>query len=245
MQKIDFHSHILPGMDDGAVNTEMSLQMLRRLADDGVDTVILTPHFYRRDEDIKSFINRREKAYNKLLAAASQLPECPRLLLGAEVYYYPSLSADPDFGLLTTEGTDYILLELPFEHFYDNFFIDYSKFINNCGQKIIFAHIERYLSFGNTTEEFDRLLDFGKAVCQMNCSSVAEAGIFERRKILELIEKGYVSVLGSDAHNISTRAPLYAKAEKIIEAKCGREELIRLCENGGRILDNFPIGKIE
>ena len=123
MQRIDFHSHILPAMDDGAINTDISLKMLSRLAQDGVDTVVLTPHFYRRDEDIPSFIKRRDAAYRQLCEAAVELEKCPRLLLGAEVYYYPSLSADPDFGQLTIEGTDYVLLELPFEHFYDNFFI--------------------------------------------------------------------------------------------------------------------------
>ena len=245
MQKIDFHSHILPNMDDGAENIQMSLQMLGRLADDGVDTVVLTPHFYRRDEDIQSFINRREKAYQQLKEAASRLSQCPRMLLGAEVYYYPSLSSDPDFELLTIEGTDYVLLELPFEHLYDNFFIDYSKFINNCDKKLILAHIERYLSFGNRIEEFDRILDFGKAVCQMNCSSIAEAGIFERRRMTELIEKGYINVLGTDAHNINSRAPLFGKAEKLITAKCGEAEFIRLCENGSRILENFPLSSIE
>ena len=48
-------------MDDGAVNVEMSLKMLSGLAEDGVDTVVLTPHFYRRDEDIKSFITNMKR----------------------------------------------------------------------------------------------------------------------------------------------------------------------------------------
>lgn len=244
MNKVDFHSHILPGMDDGAKNTEMSVRMLEKLYDDGVDTVVLTPHFYRRDEEISHFLKRREKSYTELLKAVEGMENCPKLLLGAEVYFYPSLSADPDFGKLAVEGTDYVLLELPFEHFYQNFFSGYSKFINNCGQKIILAHIERYLSFGNDAEEFDRLLGFGKAVCQMNCGSIAGAGFFEQRKMMKLIKDGYISVLGTDAHNTDSRPPLFGKAEKKITAKCKREEFERLCRNSSAILADAPVSEI-
>ncbi len=245
MHKTDFHSHILPAMDDGAKNTDMSLQMLKKLAADGVDTVVLTPHFYRRDEDIAHFLKRREKAYSELCRAVEGLENCPRLLLGAEVYYYPSLSADPDFGKLAVEGTEYVLLELPFERFYQNFFSGYSKFINNCEQKLILAHIERYMSFGNTEEEFDRILDFGKAVCQMNCASFAEAGIFRSKRLMKLITDGYISVLGTDAHNMDSRPPLFKKAEKKIISKCGEAEFSRLCENGSLILENAPLKSIR
>ncbi len=244
MNKVDFHSHILPAMDDGAKNTEMSLKMLEKLAADGVDTVVLTPHFYRRDEEIAHFLKRREKSYNELIKATEGMTDCPRLLLGAEVYFYPSLSADPDFGKLAIEGTDYVLLELPFEHFYHNFFSGYSKFINNCGYKLILAHIERYLSFGNTEEEFDKLLGFGKAVCQMNCGSMAKGGFFEQRKMVKLIKEGYISVLGTDAHNTDSRPPLFGKAEKKMTAKCGKDEFERLCRNSSAILEDAPINEI-
>ena len=244
MNRTDFHSHILPGMDDGAKSTEESVAMLKKLYADGVGTVVLTPHFYRKDENISRFLERRDSSYRKLCDAVADMENCPRLLLGAEVYFYPSLSSDPDFGKLSVEGTDYVLLELPFEHFYHNFFSSYSKFISNCNQKLILAHIERYTSFGNTEEEFEQLLNFGKSVCQLNCGSAAEMGLFDKRKTAKLIRDGYISVLGTDAHNTDSRPPLFGKAEKKIVSKFGEKEFERICRNSTAILDNAPISKI-
>ena len=102
MQKVDFHSHILPGMDDGAENTDMAVAMLKKLHSDGVDTVVLTPHFYRKDETISRFLERRAASYKRLCDAVSGMDDCPELLLGAEVYFYPSLSSDPDFSKLVS-----------------------------------------------------------------------------------------------------------------------------------------------
>ena len=56
---IDLHTHILPKMDDGASSSDLSLEMLRMEAEQGVDTVVLTPHFYREKEDPSSFLQRR------------------------------------------------------------------------------------------------------------------------------------------------------------------------------------------
>ena len=244
MVKIDFHSHILPGMDDGAKNTAESVSMLKRLADDGVDIVVLTPHFYRRDEDINGFLMRREKSYYELLKALKGVKNCPKMLLGAEVYYYPSLSSDDDFSKLAIEGTDYVLLELPFERFYHNFFSGYNKFISSCEQKLILAHIERYMDFGNTEEEIGTVLSFGKAVCQMNCDSVAKPGLFGGNKAKELINKDFISILGTDAHNMRNRPPNFGKAEKKIISRFGNEEFTRLCQNAKMIIDNEPICRI-
>lgn len=245
MLKVDFHSHILPGMDDGAKNTDESVRMLKKLADDGVDTVVLTPHFYRRDENIKSFLARREKSYNELCKAVKSMEKCPELRLGAEVYYYPSLSSDPDFHKLVIEGTDYVLLELPFERFYHNFFSGYNKFVSDCEQKIILAHIERYMDFGNTEEEFGTILNFGKAVCQMNCNPIARVGLFSGNKIMKLIKSGIISVIGTDTHNLDSRPPRFGKAEKKIISKLGKDEFSRLCHNSRLILENEPINRIR
>ena len=244
MQKVDFHSHILPGMDDGAKNVETAVAMLKNLAEDGVETVVLTPHFYRRDEDIISFLKRREKAYNELCKAAEKIPDCPKLLLGAEVYFYPSLSSDPDFGKLAIEGTDYVLLELPFEHFYYNFYSSYKSFIGNCKQKLILAHIEKYLDFGNTEDEIGTVLSFGKAICQMNCSAIVKSGLFVENKAHRLIKKDFISIIGTDAHNMNSKPPLYGKAEKKIISKFGIDEFERLCQNGEMVLTNEAVCRI-
>lgn len=233
----DFHSHILPEMDDGASDVEESLKLLSMLKASGVERVVLTSHFYRHDEDISSFLVRRENSYKKLLEAVKSIPDCPELKLGAEVYFYPSLSSDPDFEKLCIEGTDYMLLELPFEHFYDSFFSDFAKFMNRCSCKIILAHIERYLRFGNTKKEIDRLLSMGNITCQMNCTSLAESGFFKRRQLLEMLSDGTVKLLGTDAHNIKHRPPMFGEAAKIIIKKCGNQALDKICQNSDIIFN--------
>ena len=59
---VDFHSHILPGMDDGASSPEESLQMLARSRQQGVDVLFATSHFYADEEDPAAFLVRREEA---------------------------------------------------------------------------------------------------------------------------------------------------------------------------------------
>ena len=82
---IEMHCHILPGVDDGSKNTETSVKMLRRLALQGAETVVLTPHYYSDSISLADFTARRNAAFANLQAALP--PDAPRLLLGAEVIY--------------------------------------------------------------------------------------------------------------------------------------------------------------
>lgn len=239
--KIDFHSHILPEMDDGAGSTDEAIALLKILADANVDKVVLTPHFYREEENIVSFLSRRNAACERLLQATSNIAEktqLPELILGAEVLFTPSLSADPDFEKLCIGNTDYILLELPFIKFHDNFYSDYIKFLNRCDKKIILAHIERYLRFGNSIKDLQKLIDAGSITCQLNCSSIAKAGFLDMKKIKSIIDSGVVSAVGTDTHNLTSRPPLYKKAEAVLRKKCGDSAFEKICEKSEKILSS-------
>lgn len=233
--RTDFHSHILPCMDDGAQSAEEAVKMLALLKASGVDRVVLTPHFYRQKENIRSFLSRRKYSLEMLQRSLSD-SSFPDMILGAEVFFYPSLAEDPDLGRLCIEGTDYILLELPFERFYDNFYAQFMSFVNKCSHRIILAHAERYLSFGNTIQDIERLCSFGSIICQMNCDSISEAGFFSRRRLLGMIDSGIAGVLGSDAHDLINRPPRFSEAERIIRKKCGDDAFERLCRIGDDIL---------
>ena len=109
---VDFHTHILPGMDDGAATVADSLAMLERLRDQGVDTVCLTSHFLKEEPSVEDFLRRRAVAWDALRAA---LPEKhPRLLLGAEVQYRPGLDKMPGLHRLCLQHTNVLLLEMLF-----------------------------------------------------------------------------------------------------------------------------------
>ncbi len=233
--RIDFHSHILPEMDDGASDSAESVRLLKILGKSGVDLVVLTPHFYRGRESISSFLERREKSYNELLGAIEGIDGIPSLALGAEVYFYPSLSSDPDFEKLCIEDTPYLLLELPFERFYDNFFSEFYGFVSRCSCRIILAHIERYLTFGNTLSDLHRLLEMQNMLCQMNCSSLSESGFFKRKKLLGMLNDGMINVLGTDTHNLGKRPPRYKEAEKIIRSKCINGVFEKICSDSEKV----------
>ena len=66
MSVIDFHSHILPGIDDGSRNVEKSLGMLQISASQGVDIIAATSHFYATEDRISSFLDRRQNAFEEL-----------------------------------------------------------------------------------------------------------------------------------------------------------------------------------
>ena len=75
MGVIDFHSHILPGIDDGSRNVETSIGMLRMCKEHGVDTMIATPHFYADSNTVERFIDSRQKAYDKVMAENMDIPQ--------------------------------------------------------------------------------------------------------------------------------------------------------------------------
>ena len=101
--KIDFHSHILPGIDDGSKDIEESVKLLDDMAADGVDVVVATPHFYCMKKTIEKFLSRRDEAYEKLRPYIK--PEHPKILLGGEILYDHSLVGHEDLPLLTMQGT--------------------------------------------------------------------------------------------------------------------------------------------
>ena len=84
---IDFHSHIRPGIDDGARSPDESLKMLELMAAQGVSKVVSTSHFYPERESPESFLSRRAKAVGRLRTVMRD--GLPDVYLGAEVAYFP------------------------------------------------------------------------------------------------------------------------------------------------------------
>ena len=99
---IDLHTHILPGMDDGAKDVDMSLQMLRMQREQGVHTVALTSHFYPSKESAERFFRRRAESEKMLTQTILELSneeqkKLPELVLGAEVAWVPNLASQGFF----------------------------------------------------------------------------------------------------------------------------------------------------
>lgn len=77
---IDFHSHVLPGIDDGSDCVEESLEMLHTAKNQGVSTMLATPHFYAQDVSVDHFLEKRKKAYDTLKRCMDD-SDCPDIRL--------------------------------------------------------------------------------------------------------------------------------------------------------------------
>lgn len=212
---IDWHSHILPEMDDGSKNVEESLCLMKMLAEQGVDTVIATPHFYANDESVDSFLERRAVSYEKLQAQLSD--SLPEVLLGAEVSYYPGISRMADLKRLKIENTQLLLLEMPMSKWKEYTVNELMELSCTGEMMIVLAHVERYLSH-QSSEVLERLFD-SSLFMQVNAAFFTQ--LSSRRKALRLLSDGVIQFLGSDTHNTKTRPPLIGKAVEVIQKKFG------------------------
>lgn len=199
---VDFHTHILPGIDDGAKTSEESIFLLETMQSLGATQVVLTPHFYPGKENINDFVNRRNNSC-KVLADALQKTEknFPKLHLGCEVYLEPIIFNNDDLTPLTLDlGGRFMLTEL----LYDDTLTSSTEsmirqLIYSYNIVPILAHIDRY-PFLMKEKNLVELLDMG-CIAQINLSSLNK--FIPRKKLLNYLKKGYIGAIGSDIHNKS------------------------------------------
>ncbi len=210
----DFHCHVLPGMDDGAADTEQSASMLHSLHSQGVRHCVITPHFYPSRESVNSFLERRQYCYGKLMSIYDE-DSMPRIALGAEVRISPNMS-HMDLEKLCINGTDVILLEFPYTDFEQWMVTELEQIIYSYGLHPIIAHTDRVIaSFSGT--HFKDLLSFDEFIFQIN--NEALANFFSRRRILSLFDDTQLCVLGSDCHDTKRRKPNFDVACKYLTDK--------------------------
>lgn len=223
----DFHSHILPGMDDGSRNVEESIALLELEAAQGVRHVVLTPHFYPHNEAPDTFLRRRDKAETMLRTAIGERTDLPDLTIGAEVAYYLGMSQSEDLPLLTLRGTNCILIEMPPAPWPKSVWRELRAIREERGLIPIIAHVDRYIRPFRTYGIPKRLLEEGLLV-------QANANFFlyrdTERMALRMLKAGMIHVLGSDCHGMDVRRPNLQAAVVRIQQKLGREALCRISD---------------
>lgn len=205
----DTHTHILPGVDDGASDLSESLRMLRRCRAQGVKTVVLTPHFYPERESADSFLARRDAAFAQLREAVT--PDLPKLVLGAEVAWCDGLHNMEQLDRLTMGQTPYLLLEMPYMSWTEEQLGGIWNLINDGRVVPVMAHVDRYLHM-QKEGQFKAVMDMQ---IPLQMSGVAFCKLFRRAKALRLMSKGQWMV-GSDCHNLTDRAPCMIDAARYI-----------------------------
>lgn len=230
---IDWHNHVLPEMDDGSHSTAESIAMLREQAAQGITMVIATPHFYANDESVESFLTRRSRAMEKL--CKEWRDDTPSLRLGAEVRYYPGISRMENLAALCIQNSKLLLLEMPMSRWTESMIREVITLSGKDGICLILAHIDRYLSLQNK-EVWSRLLENG-ILMQVNASFFS--AFATRRKALTLLNEGYIHLLGSDCHNMTSRPPQLGRALDVIQKRFGTDYIGQINEFGYSLFDTY------
>ncbi len=228
---IDFHSHILPSLDDGSSSVAESIEMLRLSSRDGVRGIVATPHFYAHREAPEHFLKRRRTSWEQL---APRLPDdVPEIYLGAEVYYYTGISNTKGLSRLCIGGGDTLLLEMPFHKWSERMVDEVIDLAQDTDITVLLAHIDRYFA-SQSAETWDELAENG-ILFQMNASAFL-GGWLARRRALRLLDAGRIAVLGSDCHNMGERKPNLWEACEVIRKKCGARRVYALTGKAEQLL---------
>jgi protein-tyrosine phosphatase len=238
---IDFHSHVLPHLDDGAKDVDMAVKMLEESKRQGVKTVICTPHYYSKKRSPRQFIEKRATIASSLL---SHVPEGIELRFGAEVYFTAdTVTAFEEMALLSIENTRYVMMELPFTHKYeDRLFQKIEAFMLETDCIPLIAHVDRYPAIYRKPAILTRLAAMG-CLFQVNAEAFFVKGI--QGLAHAMLKKGMVHAVGSDMHNMEDRAPnMQAFAELLGQMPTEVQEGLR--QTQADILENrLIIPKVE
>ena len=215
---VDFHSHILPGIDDGSKSVEESLALLRMEAEQGITHVVATPHFYPQHDTPERFLRRRKAAEEILRQAMEAESGLPEIFVGAEVYYFKGISNSDVMSELTIDRKRYILIEMPMPPWTEAMYRDLEGLYTKQSIIPIIAHLDRYIG---------RFRTFGipKRLAQLPVLVQANAEFFLQRSTapmaLRMLKQEHIHLLGSDCHNLTSRKPNLGEALKRIEKKLG------------------------
>jgi protein-tyrosine phosphatase len=201
---VDLHTHVLPGVDDGAPDLDASLQMLRAAAGEGIETVVATPHLR---EDFLMTGERIEPGVRALQEAADEASIDVELIAGAEVASTMLLDLD-DAALrdLCIGDGPYLLVETPYAAF-PGHFPDVLFDLQARGLRPVLAHPERCTTF---LKDWDRLAAVAErgVLCSLTAGSMeGRFGAPARKLAAWLFEHGLVANVASDAHDALRRSP--------------------------------------
>lgn len=215
---IDIHTHILPGVDDGAGDQIQALNMVRQAYEDGTRTMILTPHYRGRFK--ANDLQKRFDWFSELVSR--EMPEM-KLYLGSEVCYEQAVpEALAAKQALSINGSPYCLLEFLPGSFVSQVLTGVWETVR-YGYIPIIAHLERYEIFRKDPNLIDQVLDMG-ALLQLNADSVlGKRGWGVARFCKRLLKQRKVHFIASDAHDVKKRPPLLGDCWQRVCRLCGRE----------------------
>lgn len=216
---VDIHTHILPGVDDGAENLKEAVKLLRMARENGTTDVVLTPH-YRG----KFRANKPQYLREQFELLCREICDCipdMKLYLGNEA------AMDRDLGEKLAEGrvlsinnTRYTLLEFDYNCPYIRM-MDGVMGVFSCGYIPIIAHAERYDVLRKNKKLIDEILRIG-ALVQINADSVmGKVGLGTKWYCQRLLRQGKVHFIASDAHDHEDRVPRLEECFQYVSKRYG------------------------
>ena len=221
MKYVDIHSHILPFLDDGARDEEMSLAMLRIAESEGITDIIATPHYrqghYRGErKDVDRVLSGMKERMKEEGIHVNLYP-------GNEIYYRSELEEKLDAGVLSSlNDSGYVLVEFsPMEDFM--YIRSAAEELFSIGYTPIIAHIERIQCIERKIEHARTLKRMGCDI-QVNAAGiVGEAGFRSKRFTHKLLKEQLIDYVATDAHNVENRPPKMKKCAELLLRKYDRD----------------------
>lgn len=231
---IDIHCHALYGVDDGARDIEESEAMLKQAKNQGVEAVVLTPHYrhgmfpYPKEKILEHF--RKLKRHADAIGT--------ELYLGCEYHVnsriIEALTSGRCFAL--AEG-DFVLTEYSFETEY-LYISEQTRKLLSCGYVPVIAHAERYACFLKNPRLCSELSNMG-AYIQINADSILGfAGRAGEKCCKKLLKHGWADIVASDAHGMKNRVSHLKECREYVIKKYGQDYAETLFQNNPqKILD--------
>lgn len=212
---IDVHSHILPGVDDGAGSMEETFHMLQIAFNQGIKIMIATPHYAvgAKNKPVHELINIK----NQVQKEAEKIDKEFKILLGNELYYSESIVEALKTGnALTLADSRYVLVEFSVKESYKRIFHGLQEFIL-AGYIPILAHVERYECLKGKDFLVKDLIDSG-VYMQMNSMSLMGGFLnSEAAYHRKLVTRGLIHLVGTDCHDEKVRIPQIENAIKALK----------------------------
>ena len=218
MEYIDMHSHILPGLDDGSKNMEMTLAMLRVAVEEGIGTIYTTPHCMpgKGHPTLAKVEERIRLVQEAAEAEGIQIT----LKKGTEYYYIEEMSEWMEEGKIITLGDSHCVL-VEFEPYAEEKYIRNAvREILGFGYQPVIAHVERYRNLMERKFAAIQWMREIGALIQVNCASVTgDNGFTTKQNVKSLLKNGLVDFVSTDAHRPEGRAPYIEKCAEYNERK--------------------------
>lgn len=235
---IDTHIHLVPYVDDGAKDIETAISMARMAVEDGIHTIVTTPHYNIPDYNNAQVLDNFQKLIHRLKTENIDL----NLYLGNEIH----LNEEGVLGIFSNEvyslaQSNYYLIELPFHQYFpaheEMIFEIVAK-----GKLIILAHIERYIAFQKNPKILQELVQRG---CYGQLTTTYLTNPRTAKRGLDLIASGVVHIVASDAHNLQKRKPCLSEGYQCVRDRFGETVANRLfIDNPQKIIENQLLDEV-